>query len=136
MTLINLFPNSIMDYDFMSFLTNENSAKQKYKLQIPSKCTTPRRGPLQLTNTTSRTITEWQNHRQQQCLPPLPTPVKRRMLVTRGDAQKPHMLTRFSVLMPRRPLEELNDQLTSEGISCLELQANIHRINVSKVHSI
>ena len=112
--------------DFMNLLSDEESTYKSYKLQIPTKCTTPRKGLLQL-NTTgkpSHVILE------QHCLPLISIPAElKRKLVTKGDAQRPHLLTRFPVLMPIRPMEELKEQM--DGMSCLDLHENIHNLHVS-----
>ncbi len=111
--------------DFANLFSNEESTYKKYKLQIPTKCTTPRKGVLQLNTTGKPTHTLLDQH----CLPSIISPIElKRKVVTRGDSQRPQMLTRFPVLMPQRPMELLKEEM--EGMSCLELQENIHNIHV------
>ena len=113
-----------MDYNFIDLLSDKDSTNsRKYKLQTPIKCTTPRKGPLEL-NTTPYSTLLWH---KQHCLP-LASTIKR-VHINEGDSQRSRPLTRFPVLMTRRPIDELGDQI--RGMSCQELQANASIINVS-----
>lgn len=108
-------------------------ATEGFKLQTPIKCTIPRRGLLQL-NTNSSVVLKPPAY--QHCLPLLPISeavTVKKILVHKGDAQKSQMLTKFPVLMPRRPMELLSEQIQEKKMSCSELQENIKKINVSSL---
>lgn len=104
---------------------------EHFKLQTPIKCTTPQKGMLQL-NTTNTTLLKPPAY--QHCLPLLPISEAvtiKRIPVHKGDAQRSPMLTKFPVLLPRRPLELLSDQIHENSMSCSELKKEIQTMNVS-----
>ena len=106
--------------DITAVLYQSRRNHDGYKLQTPTKCTTPRRGPLQLHTATNSHLQQTHHH----SLPPLPTTA----IIDKGDSQRPRMLTRFPVLMPKRPIEELGNQV--RGMSCAELRDNIQSFDV------
>lgn len=117
---------------------SEEEETGKMMLQVPIKVTTPRRGPLQLANGSFHAINS-ATDRHYTCQPlstvHLPSIRLSRWdsLKHHGDAQKPRSLTRFPVLDIRRPLEEVEDQLS--GLTRVDIKNSMSVWKIGNVSS-
>ena len=119
-----------MENNFITYYESEEDIvpRNRRKLQIPVKCTTPRRGPLQL-QTPNSPYMEVERHSVCQSLPPLPLATRRQNATRRGNVQQGRMLTRFPIVWIQRPIEAIEEKLV--GLSCADLQENIQNLSVS-----
>lgn len=118
-----------MENNFITYYESEEDIvpRNRRKLQIPVKCTTPRRGPLQL-QTPNSPYMEVERHSVCQSLPPLPLATRRQNATRRGNVQQGRMLTRFPIVWIQRPIEAIEEKLV--GLSCADLQENIQNLSL------
>lgn len=116
--------------DILSLFATEKT-NGDYKLQIPRCCTTQSYGPLKL-QTHNKQVATPTTDRHTVCssLPPLPAFTGKSKSERRVNLLKRQSLTRFPVLLVRRPIEEAIDNLTT-GLTLLELQDNVKHLKVS-----
>ncbi|XP_019849328.1 PREDICTED: uncharacterized protein LOC109580504 [Amphimedon queenslandica] len=119
-----------MNDSVLSLLETDGDVDSKgYKLQIPQRCTTARKGPLILhpphrSNPPHQLMT----NRHALCTP-LP-PLRQFAGKNRPHYSKRRSLTRFPVLYIRRPIEMALEQLSSCKMSSREFQENVKNLKV------